>query len=321
MRLHRHHPAARELALGLEAHGARRLHPLEGVPPQKVQHLRLARQQVVADAEPLHRVEVRVDDARGDVVGERGGRVAARFDGVQRLDAQAQPLGVFLRVGVAAAVEEADARVQVPAVIVERVVVRRRRVERAHVFERQLLDVLEADDHVGDLHARVVDVVVHFDALAARAQDADERVAEHRVAHVADVRRLVRVDARVLDHPLRTLDSGAFIDARRGIGARRCETREQTAPLEEEVEVARARDLDARDLLGGFEVLLQLFGDGARVALLARRLLDALRHLERDGEREVAEFRARRHLHRHLFEFDAETADRARAHDVAQLVL
>ena len=65
-----------------------------------------------------------------------------------------------------------------------------------------VLDLAEADDDVGDLDAEVVDVVLRFDRRAAEAQDADERVAERRVAQVADVRRLVRVDRRVLDDGL-----------------------------------------------------------------------------------------------------------------------
>ena len=63
----------------------------------------------------------------------------------------------------------------------------------------------KADDDVGDLHAGVVDVVLHFDAIAGGPQDAHERVAEHGVAHVTDVRGFVRIDAGVLDHFLRSL--------------------------------------------------------------------------------------------------------------------
>ena len=65
-----------------------------------------------------------------------------------------------------------------------------------------MLELAEADDDVGDLDAGVVDVVLHFDRRAAEAQDAHERVAERGVPQVADVRRLVRVDRRVLDDRL-----------------------------------------------------------------------------------------------------------------------
>ena len=73
---------------------------------------------------------------------------------------------------------------------------------RADVLEVVLLELAEADDDVGHLHAGVVDVVLHFDRVAAEAQHAHERVAERRVAKVADVRRLVRVDRGVLDDGL-----------------------------------------------------------------------------------------------------------------------
>ena len=205
VRLHRHDPAACVAPLDLEAYRARSLHPLEGVRPEEVQYLGLARQEVVSYPQARHRVEVAVDDARGDVVGERRRRVAALFERVQGLDAQLQAFFILFRVGVAVSVEEADARVQVPAVVVERVSFVERGVERAHVFERHPFEVDEADDHVGHLDAGVVYVVVDFRKLARRAEDADEGVADDGVAQVADVRGLVRVDARVLDHALRAL--------------------------------------------------------------------------------------------------------------------
>ena len=71
-----------------------------------------------------------------------------------------------------------------------------------HVLERAVLELAEPDDDVGDLDARVVDVVLHLDRRAAEPERADERVAERRVPQVADVRRLVRVDGRVLDDRL-----------------------------------------------------------------------------------------------------------------------
>ena len=49
---------------------------------------------------------------------------------------------------------------------------------------------------------------VRFDALAERAQHPDERIAQHSVAQVPDMRRLVGVDVGVLDDdPLRALVS------------------------------------------------------------------------------------------------------------------
>ena len=63
---------------------------------------------------------------------------------------------------------------------------------RLHVGGGFVLQVVEAHHHVGHLHAGVVDVVLHFDAVAAGAQHAHESVAQRGVAQMADVRRLVR---------------------------------------------------------------------------------------------------------------------------------
>ena len=62
--------------------------------------------------------------------------------------------------------------------------------------------MFEADDDVGDLHARVVDVVLDLDMACRRLQNADECVADRRIAKVADMRRFVRIDVRVLDDDL-----------------------------------------------------------------------------------------------------------------------
>ena len=80
---------------------------------------------------------------------------------------------------------------------------------RADLVERLALEHPEADDDVGDLDAGVVDVVLHFDRDAAEAQHAHQRVAERGVAQVADVRRLVRIDRRVLDDRLAGRRRGA----------------------------------------------------------------------------------------------------------------
>ena len=70
---------------------------------------------------------------------------------------------------------------------------------------RLAFEMEEADDHVGDLDAGVVDVVLHVDFLAGGAEQADECVAEDGVAQVADVRGLVGIDAGVLDQCMERL--------------------------------------------------------------------------------------------------------------------
>ena len=161
-------------------------------PEVQTQDVAFPRQQVVADVQPRHRLEVAADDAIGDEVGHLGEVVAAVLDGVERGGSDLQPFLVFL-------VPLGDPRVEVPAVVVEagRVGDRAGRSARSCAFE-----LAEADRDVGDLHAGVVDVVLDLDLASEEAQQPAERVAERGVAQVADVRRLVRVDRRVLDDRL-----------------------------------------------------------------------------------------------------------------------
>ena len=119
------------------------------------------------------------DVSGGDVIGEFGDLIVSFFDRVKNLRAQLQLLGILLAVQLAVAIEQTDARVQIPAVIIERRFVRQRTVERLDVFERHLFDVNEPDDHVGDLHAGVVDVVLHLYPITDGLKDAHKRIAEH----------------------------------------------------------------------------------------------------------------------------------------------
>ena len=123
--------------------------------------------------------------------GNRGCLGAAVLDVVKRGGANLQPLLVFV-------VPLRDARVQIPAVIVEA----RRVGDAPDVVEGLALELAEPDDDVGDLDARVVDVVLHFDRNAAEPLHAHERVAERGIPKVADVRGLVRIDGGVLDDRL-----------------------------------------------------------------------------------------------------------------------
>ena len=65
-----------------------------------------------------------------------------------------------------------------------------------------MFELAEADGDVGDLDAGVVDVVLDLDRTAQEAKQPPERVTERGVPQVADMRRLVRVDRRVLDDRL-----------------------------------------------------------------------------------------------------------------------
>ncbi len=81
-----------------------------------------------------------------------------------------------------------DAGVEIPADVVES----RRESQGAHVINGFLFEVKKSENYVGDLDARVVDVVLNFDVAAGVAEDADEGVAQDGVAQVADVRGFIR---------------------------------------------------------------------------------------------------------------------------------
>ncbi len=61
---------------------------------------------------------------------------------------------------------------------------------------------MEPDDHIGHLHARVIDVILHLYAPPALAQHADERVAQNGIAQMADVCGLVGIDVGMFDNDL-----------------------------------------------------------------------------------------------------------------------
>jgi hypothetical protein len=81
--------------------------------------------------------------------------------------------------------------------------------------------------------------------VPVEAEQARQRVAEHRVAEVTDVRRLVGVDGRVLDDGLHTGDGTARCAALAEVCA------QEGGPVEEDVHVAVGRRLDASHALDG----------------------------------------------------------------------
>ena len=207
------------------------------------------------------------DDGVRDEGAESRRVVAAVLDVVQGALADLEP-------GLVGLVPLRHAGVEIPAVEVEA----RLRGERPDLVERLRLELLKAHDHVGDLHARVVDVVLHFHRHAPEAQDADERIAQRRVAQVADVRRLVRVDGRVFDDGL-----ARVVGRARGRRAGREARAQERRAVQVAVQVAVRGRLDTRD---AFDL-----AQGARHVLRDHlwRLAQAPRQLEGDGQREIAE--------------------------------
>ena len=81
----------------------------------QVQDLALARQKVVLDVEPIHGLQMPPQDRSRNQLGNLGQLVAALLDGMQRVRAHLQMFFVLL-------VPLRDARIQIPAVIIEAMV-------------------------------------------------------------------------------------------------------------------------------------------------------------------------------------------------------
>ena len=144
----------------------------------------------------------------------------------------------------------------------------------------------KADDHVRDLHAGVVDVILHFDALPGAAQQADEGVAQRRIAQVADVRGLVGIDVGVLDDAFRRVGGG-----RRGRRSGLFEaSRKERRARQIKIHIPTASDLDALDAFDGRKLCGNFLRD------LPRRALQALGQLEADRRGCLAHLDARRLL-------------------------
>ena len=120
-----------------------------------------------------------------------------------------------------------------------------------------MFQVVEAHHHVGHLHAGIVDVVLHLHAMAARAQHADEGVAQRGVAQMADMRRLVGVDIGVLDDDL-------LARAGRASGFAAQQRRRVRAAVEADVEIPVAGHFHGGDARDGADFRHQLGGDFPR---------------------------------------------------------
>src|SRR5579883_2803025 len=102
----------------------------------------------------------------------------------------------------------------------------------------------ESDHDIGDLDAGVVDVVLHFDRLSGGAEHPDERVAEDRVAQMADMGGFVGIDIGVLDDDL--FGAARFRSSVAGEQMMRV-----VAAVETNVEISVPRDLDGGDAFDG----------------------------------------------------------------------
>jgi hypothetical protein len=155
-----------------------------------MQDVALARQKVVSNANAIHGREVALDNFHRNELGHVRGLIAILFDFLKRLAPKAM-------LWVLRLIKGADARVQIPAVVVklERFVLN----QPPDISQGLFFEISESHDHIGNLNARVVDVVLDFDMTAGRFQNADESVPNRGIPQMTDVSRLIRVDVGVLD--------------------------------------------------------------------------------------------------------------------------
>src|ERR1700733_6956303 len=144
------------------------------------------------------------EDGSGDEVGDFGCIVAALLDEVQSVEAQLLARGLFF--GGSFAVPMRGACVEVPAAEVDALAVAHKfSEERVDFGGRFFLYMQEANHNVSDLDTGVVNVVLHVDFVAGRAEQAYKGVAENGVAQMADVRGLVGIDGGVLNEDVALL--------------------------------------------------------------------------------------------------------------------
>ena len=133
--------------------------------------------------------------------------VSAFLDRVQNLLTCVAVLFVLL-------VPKGNLRVQIPTVIIES----RLPGEFFDFGMRLFLQMQESYDHVRDLHAGIVDVILDIHFPAHKTQQANKCVAKDGIAEVPDVRGLVGINAGVLNQNLARWNVGSrfFIGGERG---------------------------------------------------------------------------------------------------------
>ena len=104
----------------------------------------------------------------------------------------------------------------------------------------------------------------------------DERIAQHGVAQMPDVRRFVGIDIGVLDDDLAAGNGGGCLRAGQQRGG-------ISAAIEADIDVAVARDFHRGHARNLADCLDKICGD------FLRRLLQSLRELKRDGDGDLPE--------------------------------
>src|ERR1700688_3252314 len=165
--------------------------------------------------------------------------------------------------------------VEIPAVVIEA----RLSSESFDFSASFFLDMQKAHDHIGDLNAGVIDIVLDIDCPARVSQQANKSIAENGIAKMAYVRRLVGINAGVFHqnfpfcHPFGRLLVGG-------------QSGSHQSAVDFHIQVARRRDLHLGDALNRANLIADRFGNLHRRG--AKRLGE-----RKNWNSEVAEFHPR----------------------------
>src|SRR5262249_36303154 len=146
-------------------------------PELEMKDVALTRKQVVTDIDPAHRSKVVAHDRHRNKLCHARRVVITLFDFLQGLAAK-----MVLR--ILGFVKRSDASINIPAEVVEfdRLIGH----HAPDVFQTFALDMFQANNDIGNLHTRVVDVILNFDCPSGRLQNAYERIADGGVPEMAD---------------------------------------------------------------------------------------------------------------------------------------
>ncbi len=192
-----HDPAALVRSLGLEDYRAGFLEQLECCLPETPEEdIGLPVQEIVEHVEPGHGREVRINNARSYEFGELGNRAVLSFHTVKNLG----PLREEFLVGL---ILDCHSRINIPTPVIERLGSVILRPYRAHILGDAVVNrrihIEHRNNHVGNLHTGVIDVIAGFHVVVQLAECPHNRVAYNSVPEVADVHGLVGIHIGMLD--------------------------------------------------------------------------------------------------------------------------
>src|SRR5579862_1818710 len=195
----------------------------------QVQNFALARQEVVFDVEPVHGFEMTAQNGRRDQFGNGGRLAGAVFYGMQRLRPHLQVLPI-LRVPLR------DSRVEIPAVVIKEWPAS----EFLNFGSRFAFEMREADYNIGNLDPSIIDVILHIDVAAGKAQQSNEGIPENRIPKMADVSGFIGINAGVLDE---NLSAGSIVSPVSIL----CQGRRHPSAIDPDVQISWRCDLHFGD--------------------------------------------------------------------------